>query len=36
MAAFIAIDPSCGHGMDAKELLNDPIGVLAALTITTS
>ena len=36
IAALIAIEPSLGHGIDANALLNDPRGVLAALTITTS
>lgn len=36
MAAWIATEPSFGAGSDDKELLKDPIGVRAALTITTS
>lgn len=35
-AAFTAIAPNLGAGTLHSELLNDPIGVLTALTITTS
>jgi hypothetical protein len=36
IASLIAIDPSRVAGTSAKELRNEPIGVLTALTITTS
>ena len=35
-ASAIAIDPNCGAENDERALWNDPIGVLAAETITTS
>lgn len=36
MAALMATDPSCVAGTADSELLNEPTGVLAALTISTS
>ena len=36
IAALIAVAPSCGAGTSARLAINDPMGVLCELTITTS
>lgn len=36
MAAFMEIEPSCGAVNEERHPLKEPMGVLAALTMTTS